>query len=165
MPTFETPDPITATIELAVGDPRIAAADRTDTVVEVRPSNPDTEADVRAAAETRVEFTPGPASCVVRAPKQRGLGLFGKPGLDRHEFDLPAGSQVHAEAGGRRLPAARPDRRLPAQDVGRRHPDRGDGLARCLDQRGRGDVDPVGGRRRRRTARVGCGSVRSTARP
>ena len=39
MPTFDTPEPISATIELAVGDVRITASDRTDTVVEVRPSD------------------------------------------------------------------------------------------------------------------------------
>ena len=36
MPTFETPDPISVTIDI-VGDARITASDRTDTVVTVRP--------------------------------------------------------------------------------------------------------------------------------
>ena len=40
MPTFDTPEPITVTLELGVGDVRITASDRADTVVEVRPSDP-----------------------------------------------------------------------------------------------------------------------------
>jgi hypothetical protein len=39
MPTFDTPEPIAVTIELVVSYVRITASDRTDTVVEVRPSD------------------------------------------------------------------------------------------------------------------------------
>ena len=39
MPTFDTPEPITATIDLAIGDVRISAGDRGTTVVEVQPSD------------------------------------------------------------------------------------------------------------------------------
>ena len=39
MPTFDTPEPISVTVELSVGDHRIVAGDRTDNVVEVRPTN------------------------------------------------------------------------------------------------------------------------------
>ena len=39
MPTFDTPEPITVTVELSVGDLRIVASERTDTTVDVRPSN------------------------------------------------------------------------------------------------------------------------------
>ena len=39
MPTFDTPEPITATIDLAIGDVRISAGERGTTVVEVRPSD------------------------------------------------------------------------------------------------------------------------------
>ena len=46
MPTFETPQPITATIDVAVGDVRISAVDRGATVVEVRPSDASNEEDV-----------------------------------------------------------------------------------------------------------------------
>ena len=55
MPAFETPEPILATIEVTVGDLRIAARDRTDTVVEVRPSDPSHEPDVRAAVEEELD--------------------------------------------------------------------------------------------------------------
>ena len=38
MPTFDTPGPISAVIDLGVGDARITASDRTDTVVEYAPA-------------------------------------------------------------------------------------------------------------------------------
>ena len=50
MPNFDTPEPISVTLELGVGDVRIIASDRTDTVVEVRPSDESDESDVKAAA-------------------------------------------------------------------------------------------------------------------
>ena len=97
MPTYDTPSPITATVELVVGDLRIVAAERTDTVVEVRPSDPGSDADVRAADQTRVEYADG--LLLVKTPKQRGLGLFGKPGSVDVTVDLPARSKVQAETG------------------------------------------------------------------
>jgi len=97
MPTYDTPHPITATVELVVGDLRIVAADRTDTVVEVRPSDPGSDADVRAADQTRVEYADG--LLLVKTPKQRGLGLFGKPGSVDVTVDLPARSKVQVDSG------------------------------------------------------------------
>ncbi len=104
MPTYDTPRPITATVELVLGDLRIVAADRTDTVVEVRPSDPASEADVRAADQTRVEY--GDGRLLVKTPKQRGLGLFGKPGSVDVTVELPTGSQLQAEAGAGGIQAA-----------------------------------------------------------
>ncbi len=97
MPEFDTPDPIVATVELGVGDLRVTAADRPGTVVDVRPSDPGIELDVHAAEQTRVEYADG--RLLVKAPKQRGLGLFGKPGSIDVEITLPAGSELRAEAG------------------------------------------------------------------
>lgn len=96
MPSFSTPEPIAATIELVVGDARITASDRDDTVVDVRPSDGSHEPDVRAAEQTRVEYTAG--RLLVRAPKQRGLGLFGKVGSVEVRIELPAGSQLEGDA-------------------------------------------------------------------
>jgi DUF4097 and DUF4098 domain-containing protein YvlB len=95
MPRFDTPEPISVGIELAVGDVRITASDRKDTVVEVRPSDPSHEPDVRATEQTQVEYAGG--RLLVKAPKQRRLGLFGKPGSIEVTIDLPAGSQLHAD--------------------------------------------------------------------
>jgi DUF4097 and DUF4098 domain-containing protein YvlB len=97
MPAFETPAPILATVEVTVGDVRIAARDRADTVVGVRPSDPSHEPDVRAADQTRVEMTSD--GLLVKGPKQRALPLFGKPGSVDVTIDLPTGSRLRADAG------------------------------------------------------------------
>ncbi|MDH6281044.1 DUF4097 and DUF4098 domain-containing protein YvlB [Rhodococcus sp. LBL1] len=94
MPTFTTPEPISAVIQLAVGDATIAATDRDDTVVQVRPSDPTRDADVRAAEQTRVEYTSG--RLVVRAPRPRVL--WGKAGSVDVTIELPAGSDLEADA-------------------------------------------------------------------
>jgi DUF4097 and DUF4098 domain-containing protein YvlB len=96
MPSFDTPEPISVTIDLAVGDVRITASDRQDTAVEIRPSDGSQEADARAAEQTRVEYAAG--ALLVKAPKQRGLGLFGKVGSIDVTIDLPTGSRVHGDA-------------------------------------------------------------------
>jgi DUF4097 and DUF4098 domain-containing protein YvlB len=97
MPTFDTPEPISVTIDIGLGDIRIAASDRTDTAVDVRPTNPARESDVRAAEQTRVEYAAG--RLLVSGPKQRGLGVFGKTGSVDLVIELPAGSHLHGEAG------------------------------------------------------------------
>ena len=97
MPVFDTPEPISVIVELGVGDIRIAASDRSDTVVDVRPTDADLEPDVRAAEQTRVEYTAG--RLLVKGPKQRGLGLFSKPGSVDVTIELPVGSQLDGDAG------------------------------------------------------------------
>jgi DUF4097 and DUF4098 domain-containing protein YvlB len=92
MPAFPTPEPITATISLVVGEARLVASDRGDTVVEVRPTDPSHQPDVEAAEQTRVEYSAG--ELVVRAPKQRGRGLFMRPGSVDVSIELPSGSSV-----------------------------------------------------------------------
>jgi DUF4097 and DUF4098 domain-containing protein YvlB len=94
--TFATPEPISVTIDIAVGDVRIAAGDRADTVVEVRPSDANDESDLDVAVRTRVEYTEG--ALLVRAPKPRMFGLFGAVGSIDVTIALPAGSRVHADA-------------------------------------------------------------------
>src|SRR5271165_5158326 len=96
MPTFSTPEPIPATIDLAAGDVRVLASDRSDTVVEVRPSTSSHEPDVRAAEQTRVEYAA--AGLLIKGPRQLGLGLR-KIGSVDVTVELPAGSQIAAEAG------------------------------------------------------------------
>ncbi len=90
-------EPISVAIELAVGDVRVSASDRTDTVVHVRPADESHEPDVRAAEQTRVEYAAG--RLLVAAPKPRGRSLFGKPGSIDVAIELPAGSQLHADTG------------------------------------------------------------------
>ena len=93
MPTFDTPEPISVTIDLAVGDVRITASDRSDTVVDVRPSDAANDEDVKAAEQTRVEFANG--QLLVKAPKLRQwLSRSGGGSIDV-TIELPAGSDVH----------------------------------------------------------------------
>jgi DUF4097 and DUF4098 domain-containing protein YvlB len=104
MPTFETPAPILATIEIAVGNVRVTASDRTDTAVEVRPSDPSHEPDVTTAEQTRVELTAD--GLLIKSPKQRGLQVFSKPGSVDVTIGLPAGSRLRAETGAAMLRAS-----------------------------------------------------------
>jgi hypothetical protein len=96
MPIFDTPEPISATIEVALGDVRIRASDRLDTVVRVHPSDAGADIDVRAAEETQIEYADG--RLLVKAPKPRALGLFGKPGSVDVEILLPTGSHLRGRA-------------------------------------------------------------------
>ena len=57
MTTFATPEPISVHIEIGVGNVRVAASDRTDTVAEVRPSDPSNPDDVRASEQNAASTT------------------------------------------------------------------------------------------------------------
>jgi DUF4097 and DUF4098 domain-containing protein YvlB len=97
VPTFDTPAPIRATIEMIVGDLRVAATDRATTAVEVRPSDPQVPLDVKAAEQTRVEFSDG--HLLVKTPKTlKSLGVLRKTGSIDVQISVPAGSQVRADA-------------------------------------------------------------------
>jgi putative adhesin len=92
MAAFETPEPITATIDVVVGDVRISAGDREATIIDVNPSDASDQEDVKAAQLTRVEY--GDGQLLVKAPR---LGSW----LSRRDggsidvtIELPAGSQV-----------------------------------------------------------------------
>ncbi|MFG2830821.1 DUF4097 domain-containing protein [Streptomyces sp. NPDC048434] len=90
MPAFETPEPISVSLEFDLGRARITAGKRTDTVVEVRPADATEEADVRAAQQTKVTCSGG--KLVVKGPKKRSL--FGKCGSLDVTIELPVGSDV-----------------------------------------------------------------------
>jgi hypothetical protein len=96
MPTFNTPEPIAATIDLAAADIRVFASERQDTVVEVRPSTSSHEPDVKAAEQTKVQYTA--AGLLIKGPKPRTTGLR-KIGSVDVTVELPVGSQLDAEAG------------------------------------------------------------------
>ncbi|WP_067500099.1 DUF4097 family beta strand repeat-containing protein [Actinoplanes sp. TFC3] len=96
MPAFDTLEPIDVTLELNVGDVRLTASERTDTVVGIRPANPASDRDVQSAEQTRVEFADG--RLTVRTPRPRGLGLLGKPGSVDVDIALPTGSRLRLNA-------------------------------------------------------------------
>ena len=97
MPTYETPQPITATVELAMGDVRISAGDRDATVVEVHPSDASNKEDVKVAELTRVEYAD--ERLVVKAPKLRTWSSRSGGGSIDVTIALPAGSHVHGTIG------------------------------------------------------------------
>ena len=79
MPTFTTPDPITLRFKLSSGEIRIQASARTETEVEVLPSDSSRSADVEAARETVVEHRDG--TVVIEAPETHpGEPLGRRPG-------------------------------------------------------------------------------------
>jgi hypothetical protein len=98
MPSFETPQPISIRVELGVGRIRVVAGDRTDTVVDVRPSDPNSKADVAAAEQTRVELSGG--RLVIRAPRGwRRHTPFGDPESIDVDVDVPSGSDLDGDVG------------------------------------------------------------------
>lgn len=117
MPVFDTPEPITATVELPIGELRVVAADRADTAVGVR-SNPGDRAQADAV---RVELVGGELR--VTGPQ---LGLLQKltprtPGRSLEvEIALPSGSALTARTG---YGGVRTEGRLGACDVRARYGD------------------------------------------
>ncbi len=98
MPIFDTPEPIDVTVDIPSGDVRVTASDRTDTVVEVRPSDERDANDVEAAEQTRVEYQNG--KLLVKTPKARGITF---PWKNRWSvevrIEVPTGSRVEGETG------------------------------------------------------------------
>ena len=94
MPSFDTREPITATVDVVTGDVRITAGDVATTVVEVRPTDDTNKEDVRAAEQTRVEYTSG--ALLVRAPKFRSWSPRSHGGAIDVTIELPAGSELNA---------------------------------------------------------------------
>ena len=89
MPTFATPGPITATVEVAGAQVRVTASDRTDTVVLVKPINEASRSDVKVASKTKVDFADGQLSVKTTTPGD-------KSGSVAITIDLPAGSSLAA---------------------------------------------------------------------
>jgi DUF4097 and DUF4098 domain-containing protein YvlB len=98
MPKFDTPEPIAATIDIGAGHVVLRASDRTDTVVEVHPTNGSADGDVQAAEQAQVSYADG--RLLVKGPRSRRWSLFGRaPSIDV-TVDLPTGSRVDAKSWG-----------------------------------------------------------------
>ncbi|MET8515435.1 DUF4097 family beta strand repeat-containing protein [Streptomyces sp. NPDC005077] len=89
MPSFDTPEPISATAHVEAGSIQFTAGDRLDTVVEVRPRDPKRDQDVRAAGQSEVTYASGVLT--VRTPKSN---LFGRTGTVDVTVELPTGSRI-----------------------------------------------------------------------
>ncbi len=97
MPTFETPEPISLEVKVAIANIYLTASERADTSVEVLPTEPARKGDVAAAAETRVEYGNGRLS--VRDPSPwRQYGWWDKRRSVDVRIELPSGSRVHCDA-------------------------------------------------------------------
>jgi hypothetical protein len=92
MSTFQTPGPISVTFELGVGNVRISASDRTDTTVDVRPSDASDESDAQAAQRIRVDYANGVLHVI--GPKARVFDFSRKTRSVDVSIELPSGSQV-----------------------------------------------------------------------
>ncbi|MEV0355243.1 hypothetical protein AB0H71_04180 [Nocardia sp. NPDC050697] len=91
MTTFSTPAPITATIDVPVGNVTVTATDRADTAVEIRPADPSSKADVRAAERFRAEFDG--TALTVELPRGRWNPFGGTPSVEV-EVQVPTGSRL-----------------------------------------------------------------------
>lgn len=74
---------------------RIIASDRTDTLVELRPSDESDESDVKAAQQVRVDYANGMLH--VNGPKARIFDFSRETRSVDVSVELPSGSQVSAE--------------------------------------------------------------------
>ncbi|MBO3746929.1 DUF4097 family beta strand repeat protein [Streptosporangiaceae bacterium NEAU-GS5] len=111
--TFDTPVPILVILETATGTVRITASDRTDTVVDVRPSDQLNDADVQAARHTQVDYADGRLRVrtdkehvgaatgwdfslgkLVESPATWARSLLLGPGSVDVTISLPAGSRL-----------------------------------------------------------------------
>ncbi|MFI2190526.1 DUF4097 family beta strand repeat-containing protein [Streptomyces sioyaensis] len=90
MPSFDTPEPISATAHVEAGSIQFTAGDRLDTVVEVRPRDPKQDRDVRSAEQTEVTYASG--TLTVRTPKLRNS--LRRPGTVDVTVELPTGSRI-----------------------------------------------------------------------
>lgn len=97
MPSFDTPEPIVANLEPVVGNIRVIASDRTDTTVDVRPSDETEASDVKAAEQTRVEYSNG--TLLVKAPRMRPLDFTNKTRSIEVTIELPSGSELLGTTG------------------------------------------------------------------
>ena len=89
MPTFDTPGPIAATVVVAGAQVRVAATDRTDTVVLVQPIDKASQSDVKVASKTKVEFAGDQLSVKTTVSGDKNGSVF-------ITIDLPAGSSLVA---------------------------------------------------------------------
>ncbi|WP_055717326.1 DUF4097 family beta strand repeat-containing protein [Streptomyces torulosus] len=98
MQKFATPAPIAAVLDIQAGRVQVIAADRADTVVEVRPVDPSKDRDVQLAERTTVEYADGTLRITAKAPVKNRL--VGPAGSVEVTVQLPAGSHVEATSAG-----------------------------------------------------------------
>ncbi|WP_036964440.1 DUF4097 family beta strand repeat-containing protein [Promicromonospora kroppenstedtii] len=95
MQNFATPAAISAVVEIPAGRVQLIAADRTDTTVEIRPTNPAKNRDVQTAEQTTVTFTDGVLQIRTAEPRNK---LVGHAGSVEVTVQLPAGSGLEGRS-------------------------------------------------------------------
>ncbi|MGE7387199.1 DUF4097 family beta strand repeat-containing protein [Streptomyces sp. NPDC004126] len=95
MQKFDTPVPVSAVLDVPAARIRLAAADRTDTTVEVLPADASSSRDIKAAQEAEVAYGEGVLRITAPAARNQLLGSSGRLDVTVH---LPAGSRVEAKA-------------------------------------------------------------------
>lgn len=101
MPSFQTPGPISLSIELSRGLVHVIASDRNDTVVSVNPTDRRRQADADAARKTMVDLSHETLS--IKQVKPGGfaapvIGWKGRGSVDV-TVELPEGSSLRADTG------------------------------------------------------------------
>lgn len=94
MPSYDTYEPISVLLDVYAGFVQILASDRLDTVVDVRPSDPNDSSDVEVAQKTRVDYADGVLT--IRGPK-RTFDFSKKTRSVDIVIELPTGSKVDAD--------------------------------------------------------------------
>jgi DUF4097 and DUF4098 domain-containing protein YvlB len=102
MPTYNTPEPISAVLNIPAARIQLTAGDRADTTVEILPADASKSRDVKVAEEATVEYADGVLRIVVAAKNQ----YFGPTGSVAVTVELPAGSQVEVQSASAELRAA-----------------------------------------------------------
>lgn len=97
MPTFATPNPLSVDIELDVGDVKIIASDRSDTVVTVTPTDPDNSLSVQAAEKVRVDHSSGALRIKQSMRWGHKIRQTPQPGIVTITIELPTGSHVRGK--------------------------------------------------------------------
>lgn len=97
MPTFDTPRPISLSVEIVAGRVDLIASDRVDTSVHVRPTHESRQIDIRVAAQTHVAYTDGQLQ-IQTPPRQMADAFLCRVGSVHVTVELPAGSEVTGKA-------------------------------------------------------------------
>lgn len=97
MPTFQTPAAITAKVDVPAGYIRVIASDRTDTVVEVRPTDPHAKNDVRAAGQVQIDYSANHLSVKMPGAWRAYAPFGGTPSIEVSVY-VPTGSRLEATA-------------------------------------------------------------------
>jgi DUF4097 and DUF4098 domain-containing protein YvlB len=101
MTTFNTPEPISAVLDIPAGRVQFIATDRTDTAVEILPADSSKSRDVKAADEAKVEYADGVLRIGITAKNQ----YFGPTGSVAVTVQLPVDSRVEVKAASAELRA------------------------------------------------------------